>query len=81
MCCVAINAGCGEMGAGLCRRAVSVCQGANRARKFYFGRNYTTTRDLRIAPSDIFVLVFLRHEWIRNICNNYYFHPGLDLVY
>ena len=48
---------------------------------FISGRNYTKTRDLCIAPSGILVLVFLRPEWIHNICNNYHFHPGLDLVY
>src|SRR3990170_1943245 len=72
MCCVAINASCGEMGAGLCRRAVSICQGRIWHGKFYSGRNYTKTRDLCIAPSGMLVLVFLRPEWIRNICNNYY---------
>src|SRR3990170_1943243 len=81
MCCVAINASCGEMGAGLCRRTVSICQERIWHGKFYFGRHYTKTLDLCIAPSGMLVLVFLRSEWIRNICNNYYFHPGLDLVY
>src|SRR3990170_8119657 len=51
MCCVAVNASCGEMGAGLCRRTVSICQERIWHGKFYFGRHYTKTRDLCIAPS------------------------------